>query len=163
MDFFNFDHCQVWNFEISNLFECYWNSVVTFQKYQKQNRKSTKHIAIEWKQSIITLKFCEISSYSWNLINYWGSGFSSKRQFIKTPFHQSSYSSNLHIKVPFIEGSFHWKGAFSSLAPFDEWYLLCRFDEKPPPMGIKWKGTGRRFIEYVSEVAINIQWTAPFV
>jgi hypothetical protein len=48
------------------------------------------------------------------------SAFSSKQHFIKMPFHRSGNSSNLHINVPFIEGSFHQKGAFSSFAPFTE-------------------------------------------
>ncbi len=61
IDFFNFCHRQVQNFEISNMFEQNQNFAVVFRKYRKQNQKSTKYIATEQKQSIITLKFCEIS------------------------------------------------------------------------------------------------------
>jgi hypothetical protein len=43
IDFLNFQHCQVQNFEISNLYEWNQNLGVIFQKYQKQNRKSTKY------------------------------------------------------------------------------------------------------------------------
>ncbi len=42
IDFFNFRHRQVWGFEISNLFEWNQNFAVIFQKYRKQNQKSTK-------------------------------------------------------------------------------------------------------------------------
>ncbi len=66
IDFFNFCHCQVWNFKILNLFEQNWYFPVTFWKY----RKSKKYFAISWKPSVIPLKFCEMSLVSWNLTNY---------------------------------------------------------------------------------------------
>ncbi len=55
-DFFNFHHCQVWDFKISNLFE--------------RNRNSTKYFATSRKLSVIPLKFHEMSLVLWNLINY---------------------------------------------------------------------------------------------
>ncbi len=61
IDFFNFRHCQVQNFEISNQSEQHQNFAVNFQKHQKQKRKSTKNIATEQKQSIIPRKFHKIS------------------------------------------------------------------------------------------------------
>ncbi len=70
IDYFNFLHCKVWNIKILNLFEQNWNFAVIFQKYQKQNKKSTKYFATSRKPSIIPLKFHEISFVSWNLINY---------------------------------------------------------------------------------------------
>jgi len=62
IDFLNFCHCQVWNFEILNLFKWNWTYAVIFRKYQKQNRKPTMYIANEWKQNIKPLKFHEIST-----------------------------------------------------------------------------------------------------
>jgi hypothetical protein len=46
IDFFNFRNQKVWNFEISNLFERNRNFEVIFQKYWKQNQKSTKYFEI---------------------------------------------------------------------------------------------------------------------
>jgi hypothetical protein len=43
IDFFNFRHCQVWNFKILNLFEQNQDFAVIFQKYQKWNQKSRKY------------------------------------------------------------------------------------------------------------------------
>ncbi len=43
---------------------------VIFWKYPKLNRKSTKNNVTEQMQSIVTLKFREISLVSWNLFNY---------------------------------------------------------------------------------------------
>ncbi len=48
IDFFNFRHCKVWNFEISNQFERNWNFAVNFWKHQKQKLKSTKYIKNVW-------------------------------------------------------------------------------------------------------------------
>ncbi len=70
INFLNFRHCQVWNFEISNLYEQNQNVGVIFWKYQKQNRKSTKYFETSQKPSVIPLKFCKMSFVSWNLINY---------------------------------------------------------------------------------------------
>jgi hypothetical protein len=66
----NFCHCQVWNFKILNLYEWNQNFGAVFQKYQKQNQKSTKYFTTSWKPSVIPLKFHEMSLVSWNLVNY---------------------------------------------------------------------------------------------
>jgi hypothetical protein len=71
IDFFNFHHCQVQNFEILNLLEQNQNFAVNFWKYQQQNQKSTKYIVTEWKQRIISIQFCEILLVLWNVINFW--------------------------------------------------------------------------------------------
>jgi len=60
IDFLNFCHPQVQNFEISNLYKRNWNFGVIFRKYRKQNWKSTKYFATSWKPSVIPLKFCEM-------------------------------------------------------------------------------------------------------
>ncbi len=70
IDFLNFRHCQVRNFKILNLYEWNQNFGVIFQKYQKQNWKSTKYFTTSWKPSVIHLKFHEMSLVSSNLINY---------------------------------------------------------------------------------------------
>jgi hypothetical protein len=49
----DFCHRQVWNFEILNLFERNWNFAVIFQKYRKQNQKSTKYFAISQNTTCI--------------------------------------------------------------------------------------------------------------
>ncbi len=69
-DFLSFRHCQVWNFEILNLFEQNQNFAVIFQKYHKRNQKSTKYFPTSWKPSVIPMKFHEILLVSWNLVNY---------------------------------------------------------------------------------------------
>ncbi len=71
IDFFNFRHCQVWNFKISNLFERNWNFAVIFWKYWKRNWKSTKYFTTERKQSFIALKFCEILLVSFEMAAGW--------------------------------------------------------------------------------------------
>ncbi len=68
IDFSNFHHQKVQNFEILNLLERNQNFAVIFQKYRKQ--KSTKYFAILQKSSVIPLKFLEMLLVSWNLINY---------------------------------------------------------------------------------------------
>ncbi len=68
VEFFNFCHCQVQNFEILNLLEWNQNFAVNFRKHWKRNGESTMYIATEHKQSIIPIKFCEISLVSWILI-----------------------------------------------------------------------------------------------
>ncbi len=70
IDFLNFRHCKLWNFRISNLYKWNQNFGVIFQKYRKQNRKSTKYFETSWKYSVIPLKFHEMSLVSWTLINY---------------------------------------------------------------------------------------------
>ncbi len=70
IDFFNFCHQKVQNFEISNLFERNWNFAVIFWKYQKPKRKSTKYFKTSQKTRIIPLKFCEMSLVSSNLFKY---------------------------------------------------------------------------------------------
>ncbi len=70
IDFLNFHHLQVRNFEISNLYERNWNFGVIFLKYQKRKWKSTKCFKASQKPSVIPLKFREMSLVSWNLINY---------------------------------------------------------------------------------------------
>ncbi len=70
IDFFNFRHQKVRNFEISNLFERSQNFAVIFCKYLKQNWKSTKYFEISQKPRVIPLKFHEMSLVSWNLVNY---------------------------------------------------------------------------------------------
>ncbi len=57
IDFFNFYHCQVWNFKISNQSEWNRSTVVNFWKDQKQKQKSTKYITTERMQSVIPRKF----------------------------------------------------------------------------------------------------------
>ncbi len=71
IDFLNFRQCQVWNFKILNLYKWNQNFGVVFQKYQKQNWKSTNYCTTSWKPSVIPLKFHEMSLVSSNLINYW--------------------------------------------------------------------------------------------
>ncbi len=68
-DFFNFCHCQVWNFEILNQSKRNQNFAINFWKYQKQKRKSTKYLA-STKQSIIPINFCAILLVSWNFVNF---------------------------------------------------------------------------------------------
>ncbi len=61
IDFFNFRHCQVWNFEILTQSKQNQNFTVNFQKHWKWKRKSTKYIETERKQTIIPrnfVKFC---------------------------------------------------------------------------------------------------------
>jgi len=70
IDFLNFLHCQVWNFEILHLYEWHWNFGVVFRKYRKWEQKSRKYLEISWKPSVVPLKFCEMSLVLWNLINY---------------------------------------------------------------------------------------------
>ncbi len=70
IDFLNFHHCQVWNFKILNLYEQNPNFGVIFQKYQKQNQKSTKYFKTSRKPSVIPLKFHKMSWVSWNLVHY---------------------------------------------------------------------------------------------
>ncbi len=70
IDFFNFCHWKVWNFEILSLLERNRNFAVIFQKYQKRNRKSTKYFKTSQKPRVISLKFHEISLVSWNVVNY---------------------------------------------------------------------------------------------
>ncbi len=70
IDFFNFCHCQVQNFDISNLFKQNRNFAVYFWKHRKRNWKSTKYIATEQKQCIIPIKFCEILLVLWNFVNF---------------------------------------------------------------------------------------------
>ncbi len=70
IDFLNFRHRKVRNFEILNLFKRNWNFAVIFQKYWKQNQKSTKYFIISWKPRVIQLKFHEMSLVLQNLINY---------------------------------------------------------------------------------------------
>jgi hypothetical protein len=41
-----------------------------FQKYWKQNQKSTKYFEFSWKPRVIPVKFHEMSLVLWNLINY---------------------------------------------------------------------------------------------
>jgi hypothetical protein len=70
IDFLNFCHRQVRNFKISNLYKRKWNFGAIFWKYWKQNWKSTKYFTTSRKPSVIALKFHEMSSVSWNFINY---------------------------------------------------------------------------------------------
>ncbi len=70
IDFFNFRHCQVWNFEILNLFERNLNFAVSFWKHWKQNQKSTKYITTEQKHSIIPIKFHKILLVSWKFVKF---------------------------------------------------------------------------------------------
>jgi hypothetical protein len=70
IDFLNFCHRQVQNFKISNLYKQKWNFGAIFWKYWKQNWKSTKYFTTSRKPSVIALKFHEMSSVSWNVINY---------------------------------------------------------------------------------------------
>ncbi len=61
VDFFNFCHCQVLNFKISNQSTRDWNFAVNFWKHQKQ--KITKYNKIEYNQSNLTwnfIAFCNI-------------------------------------------------------------------------------------------------------
>ncbi len=70
IDFFNFCHWKVRNFEISNQFERNRNFAVIFSKSQKQNWKFTKYFETSQKPRVTPLKFHEMSSVLWNLINY---------------------------------------------------------------------------------------------
>ncbi len=70
IDFFNFRHWKVRNFQISNLFKRNWNFAVIFWEYWKWNWKSPKYFPISQKASVITLKFCEMSLFLWNFVNY---------------------------------------------------------------------------------------------
>ncbi len=70
IEFFNFCHCQVQNFEISNMFKWNQNFAVIFRKYRKQNQKLTKYITTKQKQNIIPLTFHEILLVLWNLVNF---------------------------------------------------------------------------------------------
>ncbi len=70
IDFVNFRNFQSWTFEILNLFDQNQNFAVNFWKYWKQNQKSTKYTATEWKNSIINIKFSGISFFLWNLVNF---------------------------------------------------------------------------------------------
>jgi hypothetical protein len=60
IDFLNFRHRQVRNFEVSNLYEQNLNFGVIFGNYQKRNRKSAKLFKTLRKPSVIPLKFCEM-------------------------------------------------------------------------------------------------------
>jgi hypothetical protein len=58
-------------------------------------------------------------------------GFSPKRLFTETPFHRNAFSLNLHIKSPFIKGSFHLICTFSSLALFiEKSFLVYSFSRR---------------------------------
>jgi len=70
IDFYNFRHRKVRNFEISNQFERQQNFTVIFRRYWKQKRNSKKTFAISRNSIVIPLKFHEILLVSWNLINY---------------------------------------------------------------------------------------------
>jgi hypothetical protein len=70
IDFFKFGHLKVRNFEILNLFERNRNFAVIFQKFLKQNRKSTNYFETSWKPRVIPLKFYEMSLVLWNLVIY---------------------------------------------------------------------------------------------
>ncbi len=70
IDFLNFCHCQVQNFKIFNLYKWNLNFGVIFQKYWKQNGKSTKYFKTSQKPRVIPLKFLEMPLVLWNLINY---------------------------------------------------------------------------------------------
>jgi hypothetical protein len=54
IDFFNFRHSKVQNFQISNLFERNWNFAVIFWKYRKRNRKSTKSYTTKISWNVIS-------------------------------------------------------------------------------------------------------------
>ena len=69
IDFFNFRHRKVRNFEILNLFERSWTFAVIFWKYWKWNQKSTKYFKISQKPRV-PLKFQEMLLVLWNFINY---------------------------------------------------------------------------------------------
>ncbi len=57
IDFFNFRHCQVWNFQILNLSERDPNLMVNFWNHWKRKQKLTKYNKIEQNQSIIVWNF----------------------------------------------------------------------------------------------------------
>jgi hypothetical protein len=68
IDFFNFCHWKMRSFEILNLFKRSQNFAVIFQKYLKQNRKSTKYFKISWMCRVIPMKFREMSLVLVNLL-----------------------------------------------------------------------------------------------
>ncbi len=57
IDFFNFCHCQVWNFKILNQSERNQNFAINFWKHRKRKQKLTKYIETERKQTIIPQNF----------------------------------------------------------------------------------------------------------
>jgi len=57
IDFFNFCHWKVQNFEILNLSKRSQNFAVIFWKYWKRNQKSTKYFKISRKPRVIPMKF----------------------------------------------------------------------------------------------------------
>ncbi len=62
IDFYNFRHRKVRNFEISNQFERQQNFTVIFRRQRK--RKSKKVFAISRNSIVIPIKFHEISLVS---------------------------------------------------------------------------------------------------